>query len=152
MSNSIEINKEFFNVLMRLKRQSHSNIKLKDLYAGELIALRVIYKLEQMKEEKTIGVKTSDIGNCLFMKKPTTSKMLNNLEDKGYINRLSDKKDRRIIYIHLTQKGIDILEKHHNDMTKYTNSVIDKLGEEDTKTLLELLNKLCDIMENMDDN
>ena len=152
MCNNIEINKEFFDVIMRLKRQSHANIKLKDLYAGEFMALRIIYKLKLMQGEESIGVKTSDIGNCLFMKKPATSKMLNNLEDKGYINRLSDKKDRRITYIDLTQKGIDLLQKHHKRMMNYINNVINELGEDDTKTLVNLLNKLCDIMEDLDEN
>ena len=37
-------------------------------------------------------------------------------------------------------------------MINYTNNVINELGEEDTKTLVNLLNKLCDIMENLDKN
>ena len=152
LCNNIEISKEFFDVIMRLKRQSHANIKLKDLYAGEFMALRIIYKLKMMQVEESIGVKTSDIGNCLFMKKPTTSKMLNNLEDKGYINRLSDKKDRRVTYIDLTQKGVDLLQKHHRSMINYTNEVINRLGEEDTKTLVKLLNKLCNIIEDLNEN
>lgn len=152
MCNNIEINKAFFDVIMRLKRQSHANIKLKDLYASELIALRIIYKLKNIENKNNVGVKVSDIGNCLFMKKPATSKMLNTLEDKEYINRLYDKKDRRVTYIDLTQKGIDILEKHHNEMIDYTNLVIEKLGEEDTKTLVVLLEKLCDIMEELNEN
>lgn len=152
MCNNLEINKAFFDVIMRLKRQSHANIKLKDLYASELITLRIIYKLKNIENKNNIGVKVSDIGNCLFMKKPATSKMLNTLEDKGYINRLYDKKDRRVTYIDLTQKGIDILEKHHNEMIDYTNLVIEKLGEEDIKTLVVLLEKLCDIMEELNEN
>ena len=152
MCDNIEINKEFFDVIMRLKRQSHGNIKLKDLYAGEFMALTAIYKLRMKECNDSIGVKTSDISNCLFMKKPTTSKMLYNLEDKGYINRLSDKKDRRRTYIDLTKKGTDLLEKHHKEMVDYTNLVISKLGEEDTKTLVNLLNKLCDIMEDLNKN
>ena len=128
MCNNIEISKEFFDVIMRLKRQSHANIKLKDLYAGEFMALRIIYKLKMMQGEESIGVKTSDIGNCLFMKKPEKKK------------------------IDLTQKGVDLLQKHHRSMINYTNEVINRLGEEDTKTLVKLLNKLCNIMEDLDEN
>ena len=74
------------------------------------------------------------------------------LEDKGYINRLYDKKDRRVTYIDLTQKGIDLLDKHNDIMINYTNSMISRLGEEDTKTLVNLLNRLCDIMEDLNEN
>ena len=62
------------------------------------------------------------------------------------------KKDRRITYIDLTQKGIDLLEKHHKEMVDYTNLVISKLGKEDTETLVDLLNKLSDIMEDLNKN
>ena len=74
------------------------------------------------------------------------------LEDKGYINRLYDKKDRRVTYIDLTQKGIDLLDKHNDIMINYTNSMISRLGEEDTKTLVNLLNRLCDIIEDLNEN
>ena len=69
MCKNTDINKEFFDVIIRLKRQSHANIKLKDLYASELMGLRIIYKLKMMQDDNSIGVKTSDIGNYLFMKK-----------------------------------------------------------------------------------
>ena len=152
MCKNTDINKEFFDAIIRLKRQSHANIKLKDLYASELMGLRIIYKLKMTQDDNSIGVKTSDIGNYLFMKKSATSKMLNNLEDKGYINRLYDKKDRRVTYIDLTQKGIDLLDKHNDIMINYTNSMISRLGEEDTKTLVNLLNRLCDIIEDLNEN
>ncbi|ETJ39434.1 hypothetical protein Q604_UNBC06702G0002, partial [human gut metagenome] len=49
-------------------------------------------------------------------------------------------------------KGIDLLDKHNDIMINYTNSMISRLGEEDTKTLVKLLNKLCNIMEDLDEN
>ena len=52
----------------------------------------------------------------------------------------------------LTQKGIDLLDKHKDIMINYTNSMISRLGEEDTKTLVNLLNRLCDIIEDLNEN
>ena len=152
MCHNNEVNKQLFEAVLKLKKQSHVNFKLKDIYAGEFMALRTIHKLKQKNDENSIGVKTSDIGNCLFMKKPATSKMLNNLEDKGYINRLSDKKDRRVTYIDLTERGEELLEKHHRQMVDYTNRVIHEMGEEDMKTFIKLLNKLSDIMDDLKDS
>ena len=37
-------------------------------------------------------------------------------------------------------------------MVDYTNLVISKLGKEDTETLVDLLNKLSDIMEDLNKN
>ncbi|MGM9536105.1 MAG: MarR family winged helix-turn-helix transcriptional regulator [Intestinibacter sp.] len=141
-----ELNRKFFDAAFRFKKQSHKSIKLNDLHTGEYLALKTINRLKAL-EKDSIGVKTSDIGKCLFMKKPATSKMLNNLEDKGYINRFSNKIDRRVTYVDLTQKGVDLLEKHHKQMLEYTNKIIDRMGEDDIEELIRLLNKLSDIIE-----
>ncbi|WP_455544375.1 MarR family winged helix-turn-helix transcriptional regulator [Intestinibacter sp.] len=151
MSESKQINREFFEAIAKFKRRPHKNIKIQNLYAGEYMALRTIEKLKMINED-SIGVKTSDIGNCLCMKKPATSKMLNNLEDKGYIKRLSDKKDRRVTYVDLTQEGENLLKEQHQQMIDFTNRVVDEMGEEDTKTLTDLLNKLFDIIDHLSEN
>ena len=47
----------------------------------------------------------------------------------------------------LTDKGVDLLEKHHERMIEYTNQIIEKMGKEDVEELIRLLNKLSDIIE-----
>lgn len=144
----MNINRRFFDALFRLRKHTHrKSDELRQLHTGEYAALKTIYRLREFEGEDSIGVKTSDIGKCLFMKKPATSKMLNNLEDKGYINRFSNKKDRRVTYVDLTEKGVELLEKHHEQMIDYTNQIIEKMGEEDVEELIRLLNKLSDVIE-----
>ncbi|MGM9533357.1 MarR family winged helix-turn-helix transcriptional regulator [Intestinibacter sp.] len=150
MNEGRELSRRFFDALFRLKKQTHrksDELRSLELHTGEYVALKTIYRLRTVENEDSIGVKTSDIGNCLFMKKPATSKMLNSLEDKGYINRFSNRRDRRVTYIDLTAKGIDLLEKHHKQMTEYGNQIIEKMGKEDVEELIRLLNKLSDIIE-----
>lgn len=148
-----DLNRRFFDALFRLKKETHrKSDELRELHTGEYAALKTIYRLRTLENEDSIGVKTSDIGNCLFMKKPATSKMLNILEDKGYINRFSNKRDRRVTYVDLTDKGVDLLEKHHEQMIECTNQIIEKMGKEDVEELIRLLNKLSDIIEAGRDN
>lgn len=143
-----DINRRFFDALFRLRKNTHrKSDELRELHTGEYAALKTIYRLKRFGNDDSVGVKTSDIGKCLFMKKPATSKMLNNLEDKGYINRFSSRRDRRVTYIDLTDKGVDLLEKHHQQMIEYTNQIIEKMGKEDVEELIRLLNKLSDIIE-----
>ena len=47
----------------------------------------------------------------------------------------------------LTDKGVDLLEKHHEQMIEYTNQIIEKMGKEDVEELIRLLNKLSDVIE-----
>lgn len=144
--------KELIESLMKVKRLSHKCIKTKDLHPGEYMTLNTIYRLKMIQEEASLGVKTSDIGKCLEMKKPATSKMLNNLEDKGYIKRLSNKKDRRVIYIDLTDSGLELLKYHHLQMEDFTSKIIDKMGKDDMETFISLLNKLSNSIQELIDN
>ena len=42
--------------------------------------------------------------------------MLNLVEEKGLIKRTSDKEDRRIVYIELTESGIDLLNEESKNL------------------------------------
>ena len=148
MCKNTDINKEFFDVIIRLKRQSHANIKLKDLYASELMGLRIIYKLKMMQDDNSIGVKTSDIGNYLFMKKSATSKMLNNLEDKGYIK--VEKRGRKA-YINAlidettykTEKAASMLDEWFDGSAKELFSALNqKIPKEDQESLKDMLDEM----------
>lgn len=70
----------------------------------------------------------------------TTS--MNSLVNKGYAERRRSMKDRRMVYIELTEKGRDAYRHHeafHDDMTR---AVTDRLREEEIPVLLETLRGL----------
>jgi DNA-binding MarR family transcriptional regulator len=48
----------------------------------------------------------SDIGKCLSMPKPHITVIVDKLIEEGYVERQSDPKDRRIVNILLTEKGL----------------------------------------------
>jgi DNA-binding MarR family transcriptional regulator len=48
----------------------------------------------------------SDIGKCLSMPKPHVTVIVDKLIEEGYVERQSDPKDRRIVNILLTEKGL----------------------------------------------
>jgi DNA-binding MarR family transcriptional regulator len=104
-------------------------------------------------EDKSLHSGNQDISlnfqNSLHITKPAISQMYNTLEKKGYITREIDTSDRRKIIASLTPEGREILK----GMTKSANSMLDevitRLGEEDTKQLIELFNRLADISEDI---
>lgn len=84
--------------------------------------------------------------------KPATSKMLKALEDKGYIERISDKKDRRVVYIQLSAAGEKIIKESFHIMHAFADRTIKRMGEEDAKDFINLLNKFYDaVYEEMKD-
>jgi DNA-binding MarR family transcriptional regulator len=100
-------------------------------------------KLIKFNSTEAAGVTISTLSEHLTISKPAVSQMINVLEGRGYVERITTKNDRRIVYVRLTEAGEQSLEKALQSLMKVLNEIFGKMGEEDTKTLLALLDKLC---------
>jgi DNA-binding MarR family transcriptional regulator len=56
------------------------------------------------------GQSQTELGQALFRDRPNTSRILNGLEQRGYVRRQPDPEDRRRTLIHITQAGREYLE------------------------------------------
>lgn len=87
-----------------------------------------------LKEQGMLPI--SEIGKKLLISTPNMTKLLNRLIDEEMVERIPDKKDRRIINIDLTQKGHEYINtkfKHVQDSLKerlstLSDSQLIKLG------------------------
>lgn len=115
---------------------------------GEFKMLGVIYsecKSSEEKGSKEPGITVSRLSECLMHSKPATSKMLNILEEKQFIERVTTKQDRRNVYIRLTPIGEKRIKTIQNRMDEFANQMLQRLGEEDTTLLLQLMDRMYDI-------
>ena len=69
------------------------------------------------------------------------------LEEKGYVERSVDKKDRRNTYISLTEKGWKKGEEVRDRMQDFGCSVMSQLKEEDIDQLVAYLDRIYEIAE-----
>lgn len=77
---------------------------------------------------------------CLLL--PSLTRILQKLEENGYIERQPDKKDRRKQVVTIRDKGRDIIEANLGTSIALTNDVRNRLGEERFDALLDLLQEL----------
>ena len=75
------------------------------------------------------------------------SRTLRGLEEKGYVERSVDKKDRRNTYISLTEKGWKKGEEVRDRMQDFGCSVMSQLKEEDIDQLVAYLDRIYEIAE-----
>ena len=102
------ITHEFLVIMNKLRRVMKMNHPKNAVHQGEFMMLGAIHSCMEEKRENHIeepGVKVSELSEILHSTKPATSKMLSALEEKDYIERISDKKDRRVVYIRLSANG-----------------------------------------------
>lgn len=92
----------------------------------------------------------SEIHENLCISKPAVSQTLNNLEKKGFIVREIDANDRRKISVRATTEGLEVLQRSATNYDEKIESLFEQFGREDMETLLRLLNRLADIMDDLD--
>jgi DNA-binding MarR family transcriptional regulator len=140
---------EFLSVLNKLKKLNHHHHSKTMVHQGEFMMLGAIHGCMNEKKELNQtepGIKVGELSEIIHSTKPATSKMLKVLEEKGYINRIPDQKDRRVVYICLSPDGDKMIRKAMDMMQNFFNRTISRLGEEDTRELIRLMNRFYDAM------
>lgn len=110
---------------------------------------RTFFTLQAIKtlNEKEAGVSVTHVTELMKCSMPGVSRTLKKLEEKGYIERGIDKKDRRNTYVTITQAGKDEVDKLENILQDFGDDIIEKMGKEDVEQLIDLLDKLYVITE-----
>ncbi|WP_373867048.1 MarR family winged helix-turn-helix transcriptional regulator [Thermobrachium celere] len=89
------------------------------------------------------GDKTmSEVAEKLNITVGTLTVAVNNLEKKGYVERRRSEEDRRIVYVHLTNKGKLAYRMHEKFHSAMINEVVEGLTDEEEKILISSLEKL----------
>lgn len=74
-------------------------------------------------------------------KSPNTTRLMDKLIDKGFISRERCENDRRVVYVKITNKGLELLAKLDAAMKK-TDLFPKTLTDEEAQQLSDLLDKL----------
>ena len=88
----------------------------------------------------------SDIGKCLSMPKPHITVIVDKLIEEGYVERQSDPKDRRIVNILLTEKGLTDFEDIKQAVSENLKSKLVILSEEELDQLSAASQKVKEIL------
>ncbi|MDR2102969.1 MAG: winged helix DNA-binding protein, partial [Treponema sp.] len=83
----------------------------------------------------------------LAVSNAAVSQMLGSLEKRGYIQRETDRDNRRKIIITLTNKGKTVVDTAGKNMDVLMSQIIKGFGEQDTQNLVLLLNRFAEIVD-----
>ncbi len=91
-------------------------------------------------------INLSKLAEKLEMSKPALTKETKRLEKLGYIKKTTLLHNLRNRYILLTSKGLEKLVSEHDNIYRLPSLVLDKLGEEESKKFVDMLNKINEII------
>jgi DNA-binding MarR family transcriptional regulator len=145
-SAAMEITQELFQLLKQFSRLKWEKKDFQGLKRSEFEFLVI---LEMMLDEGVTGVSASDLSSQLQITPAGVTHLINPLEEAGYIERLSDPTDRRVVLIGLTSKGRDLAEILIQEGHESLVGVVDHLGEKDSRTLIRLMSTMISYLESL---
>ena len=92
-----------------------------------------MFVLGSLKRNGTLSM--SDIGKCLAMPKPHITVIVDKLIEEGYVERQSDPKDRRVVNILLTKKGLKDFESIKLTISKNLKVKLSTLNDQELEIL-----------------
>ena len=90
------------------------------------------------KGEKSI----QEIRDRILLASGSATYVVDNLEKKGYVNRIVNETDKRVTYIKLTREGKDLINNIFPMHKKNTKKIFNDLTNEELITLKEILKKI----------
>lgn len=145
-SSSTEITRELFQLL---KQFSRLRWEKKDFQGLKRSEFEFLVTLELMLSDGAQGVTPSDLSNQMQITPAGITHLINPLEEAGYIHRLPDLNDRRMVLVGLTPQGKELAEVLLREAHESLVGVVDHLGEEDSRTLIRLMSAMIVYLETL---
>jgi MarR family transcriptional regulator, organic hydroperoxide resistance regulator len=131
---------KFDQLMLQLMRELHINNAVEfldtDLTPGQFFVGTFL----QQRETCTM----SEIANALGVSLSAITGIIDRMVKHGFVKRLRDDSDRRLVLVQLTEKGSGLVihanTHRHNDL----QAILGGLNEEDRLTLLNIMQKIID--------
>jgi DNA-binding MarR family transcriptional regulator len=135
---AVMLTNDLFQVMRQLPRLNFREPVIEGLTASEK---GLLLMLAMNAEDRKAALKATDISNLLQITPAGVTHLLNPLEQKGYIERLPDAKDRRIVRIRVTASGAKAAQSIGSEAQRQLIGLVEHLGEKDSRALIRLLSK-----------
>ncbi|MCD8084189.1 MAG: MarR family transcriptional regulator [Clostridiales bacterium] len=109
--------------------EDYRDITNNDIHVIHAIGLREPKNMSTIARELSVTVGSLTIA-------------MNSLVKKGYVNRTRGDRDRRVVYISLSEKGRMVYNHHEAFHHRMIDAVLKELTQEETESLVKALAKL----------
>jgi len=140
MKNDLAISRDLIRVFRQLGRINWTGRPQAD--AMTQAEKMMLFAIGRCMTSGSPGLKPSELSAFLRVSSPTVTQMVNVLEARGLVERSADANDRRVVRIRLTEMGRKAVDAVEEDMLEGTNGLIDRLGEDRARLLIELLDEV----------
>ncbi len=127
---------KLFKSIMEIEEKYLITPEFRDISVNDMHIIEAIGLLEPKS--------MSAVARLMSVTTGTLTRSMDGLSDKGYVNRERGKKDKRIVYVSLTDKGKRAYVHHESFHRDMIAKIKDGLNEQETTVLIYALAKLND--------
>ena len=89
------------------------------------------------------AISVNDAKSRMVEKSPNTTRLMDKLHEKKLINRVRCESDRRVVYVEISQEGLELLAEIDVELEKeQSHQLVKNLTEDEAQQLSDLLDKL----------
>ena len=91
-------------------------------------------------------VRMTDVSRFMMVSKPAVTQAVNRLVEQGFVERVNDPGDRRVVYIQPTETGRQRFQDELEMRMELMRRAVSRIGEEKGALLAELLTEFLDAL------
>ena len=129
-----EVLVKLFNEIIEIEEKAIITEEFKDITNNDMHVIEAI----GVQEPRNM----SSIARAMDVTVGTLTIAMNSLVKKGYVTRTRSEKDRRVVFIALTEKGKKAYDHHQRFHREMIDAVLSDLTEEETQVLARALENL----------
>lgn len=141
MEKDLKLSEDLLEGWLKMSMTIWNERLVKAMTYNESMVCNLLYK-----RYKTDGAPLTATYLCekLQIRKPQMNVILNRLEKDGMITRERSKTDKRNVEILLTEKGVPVYEKAHEEILHLPEALIARMGEERARLLADMMHEVAD--------
>ena len=104
--------------------------------------LDIIRQLESIKDR----VKVSDISDVLGLPRPSVTKTIKDMENLGFVKKMTTKEDGRVVFIQLSDSGKSLIDKYVDEYFTSLSKELSDITDEEADIMIEVVEKFYTVM------
>lgn len=140
LSNGYQIASLIREINCKLNHNIKNEFKETGLTVPQIMVIKTLSKNKRLK--------VSEISKEISLVNSTVSGIIDRLEKQDIVKRVRSEKDRRIVYIELSNNGDEIIKKYRHIINNFFNNIFSSSSEKEIETILTGLQTLKTTLDN----
>ena len=139
----MQLNEALLGAWLKLSTAINNSRLVSEMSYNESLICNILYR--NLTEHPDKALTATDLCAETKILKSQMNRILTQLEEKELITKERSKQDKRKVFVRLTSEQTNAYLKQHEQILKLLDSIIDKLGEEQTKEIIRSLNDISNV-------